>query len=975
MKTTFFSIFLTLLLISTLCLSSAIAQDAAQWSLPDGAKARLGKGTIGAVQFSPDGTRLAVTGSIGVWIYDADSGKELDLLTEHTAEVSSVVYSPDGRTITSGGWDNTVRLWDAETGQHKITLTGHTSRVNAVAYSPDGNSIASASDDHTIRLWDAATGQTQVVLRGHTDFVQSVAYSPDGRTIVSGAGGWGWSGQRDYTVRLWDVASRSLKTTLTGHTSWVESVAYSPDGRTVASAGWDNTVRLWDASTGQHKTTLTGHTRSIVTLTYAPDGRTIASAGWDNTVRLWDATTGEAKSTLTGHTSWIGSVAYSRDGRTLASGSGDGTVRLWDAGTGQFRNSITGHTDRVNAIAYSPDSQTLASGGSDNTIYLWDTTTKQIRATLTGHTNGINSLAYASDGSILASGSFDRTVRLWHASTGQPRASFTAPAWVGEIAYSPDGSTLASGSGAYNNSSSNDTAVHVWDTATGQLKFDLTGHTSWVNSVRYSPDGSTLASASDDGTVRLWDARTGHHKNTLNASVVRGFTTVVYSPDGSTLAAGSGGGPVYLWHTNTNVLKTTLWHEGIVTAITYLADGTTLAGTSTSGTVRLWNTATGLIIANLTGHNPGLQSIAASPDGRTLATTGYDGTILIWDLFFVGNTNAIVRFAPATIDSPRAGEQLAFNIDIVDGKNIAGYQVTVQFDETALRFVSSENGDYLPEGAFTVPPIETTGAVTLGATALSGESSGDGTLATLTFEVVEGKASDLTLSEVILTGSGGSSSRPQVEAARINEPPELKEDINGDGVVNIQDLVLVASNFGATGENAADVNGDGMVNIIDLTLVAGALGEGAAAPSAHTEVRAHLTAEEVEQWLRSAQAVNLTDPTFQRGLQVLAQLLAAFVPKETALLANYPNPFNPETWMPYQLATPADVTLHIYAVDSSLVRVLSLGYKATGIYQNRTRAAYWDGRNQTGEPVASGVYFYTLTAGDFTATRKMLVVK
>jgi flagellar hook assembly protein FlgD len=93
------------------------------------------------------------------------------------------------------------------------------------------------------------------------------------------------------------------------------------------------------------------------------------------------------------------------------------------------------------------------------------------------------------------------------------------------------------------------------------------------------------------------------------------------------------------------------------------------------------------------------------------------------------------------------------------------------------------------------------------------------------------------------------------------------------------------------------------------------------------------------------------------------------------LLANYPNPFNPETWIPYHLAKPAEVTLTIYAADGKIVRTLVLGHQEVGIYKSRSRAAYWDGRNEVGEPVASGIYFYTLTAEDFTATRKMLLMK
>ena len=207
------------------------------------------------------------------------------------------------------------------------------------------------------------------------------------------------------------------------------------------------------------------------------------------------------------------------------------------------------------------------------------------------------------------------------------------------------------------------------------------------------------------------------------------------------------------------------------------------------------------------------------------------------------------------------------------------------------------------------------------------------------------------------------------------EPPQRTEDVNGDGVVNIQDLVQVAGALGETGQNAADVNGDGVVNIQDLVQVAGALGEAAAAPSRHPQALEVLTAAEVQVWLTAAAVANLTDAKSQRGIRFLEALLAALTPKKTALLANYPNPFNPETWIPYQLAAPADVTLHIHAIDGSLVCTLSLGHKPVGIYESRSRAAYWDGRNTLGEPVASGVYFYTLTAGDFTATRKMLIRK
>ena len=208
------------------------------------------------------------------------------------------------------------------------------------------------------------------------------------------------------------------------------------------------------------------------------------------------------------------------------------------------------------------------------------------------------------------------------------------------------------------------------------------------------------------------------------------------------------------------------------------------------------------------------------------------------------------------------------------------------------------------------------------------------------------------------------------------QAPDIAADVNGDGVVNVQDLVLVSANFGKTGQQDADVNGDGVVNIADLVLIAGALGDAAAAPSAFRATATALPSRAtVEQWLADAYRLPSLDARLARGIAWLEHLLAALVPEETAVLTNYPNPFNPETWIPYELADPAEVTLRIYAVDGALVRRLVLGHRAAGIYRSKNRAAHWDGRNAQGEKVASGVYFYTFSAGDFEATRKMLVRK
>ena len=194
-------------------------------------------------------------------------------------------------------------------------------------------------------------------------------------------------------------------------------------------------------------------------------------------------------------------------------------------------------------------------------------------------------------------------------------------------------------------------------------------------------------------------------------------------------------------------------------------------------------------------------------------------------------------------------------------------------------------------------------------------------------------------------------------------------------MVNIRDLVLAGSRFGLQGDNRADVNGDGIVDIVDLVLVANAFGAAAAAPPLNPEILEQLTAADVKSWLTQAQRLSITDPAYLRGITVLEQLDRALTPKETALLPNYPNPFNPETWIPYRLAHAADVEITIYNTRGTVVRRLDVGHQSAGFYTARAQAAYWDGRNRHGESVASGLYFYQFRAGDYTALRRMVILK
>ena len=251
--------------------------------------------------------------------------------------------------------------------------------------------------------------------------------------------------------------------------------------------------------------------------------------------------------------------------------------------------------------------------------------------------------------------------------------------------------------------------------------------------------------------------------------------------------------------------------------------------------------------------------------------------------------------------------------------------------------------------------------------------SGEAQIITLP-EEAQGVASGLSGTEHGLPNLDGEMYLKAVASDQLPVTSENPADVNGDGVVNILDLVVVAQAI-STEVGEGDVNGDGVVNVFDLVFVAGAIGGGGAAPSAYSQDSSIISAADVERWLTDAQGLGIGDANFQQGIRFLEGLLAALTPKETTLLPNYPNPFNPETWIPYRLAQEAEVGITIYDTKGTPVRRLALGNQSAGYYATRGKAAYWDGRNEDGEAVASGIYIYQFRAGDYAASRRMVVVK
>ncbi len=322
-------------------------------------------------------------------------------------------------------------------------------------------------------------------------------------------------------------------------------------------------------------------------------------------------------------------------------------------------------------------------------------------------------------------------------------------------------------------------------------------------------------------------------------------------------------------------------------------------------------------------------------------------------------------------------------INLQDVTDLAGWQSDIVFDPAVLEAIEVNEGNFLKQKGgttfFRKGTIDNRYGKIRGVSSarLNGDVvNGTGTLLSVTFSAKAIGESLLTLNNFQF-GSGTGEDIPiqLLESAVYVKGKHAVGDVNRDGQVSILDMILVAQHFGENTHvnSAVDVNDDGVVDILDLIIISQHLGElTAAAPSM---IAAGVNPAMIQDWIERAQVENDGSIAFREGIENLQRLLALLIPKETALLPNYPNPFNPETWIPYRLSEPADVTLCIYAVNGALVRNLALGQMLAGIYESRTRAAYWDGKNDVGEPVASGVYFYTLTAGDFTATRKMLIRK
>jgi WD40 repeat protein len=670
--------------------------------LPAGAVKRLGtvrfRHNSTAIAYSPDGKILASGGRDNVVrLFDAASGKEIrrlvghaarsynpptdasnpfDLLVTATGEggVNSVAFSPDGKTLASGGWDDTVRLWDVQTGKQLRKIDAHKAMVAHVAFSPDGKVLASRGGlDGAVRLWDPLTGTRLQQFTGLSNinpwrfnFDLALAISPDGKTVAATT--------RD-TLVLYDVASGAELKRLPSHVYGI-TAAYSPDGKLLATGGVDpgddqHSLRIWDVAVGKEIRRCTlpkneaptyiswdpnnnGKLAAVIAedfmhifdantgkevvpvkhywpsrVVYSPDGKTLASAGSGPTIRRWDAATGNEIAEQEGHESGVAAVAIATDGKLIASAGED--VRLWDATSGKLVRKID-IPGGATCLAFGPDGKTLAAGGLGRVVHLWETDTGKQISEFKGHNNSVRGLAFSQDGKLLATGDAQSTVRIWDVQAPDKPVQEMDEQSITEaiaLAFAPDGKTLFCG-GAWNDNGFKMPKGTVLKINGKEVKVDGDFVLN-IQGVKMTPK--------DGNYVLAWDPSTGKEVRRLGglSDMIR---SLALSPDGKTAAAASRDGVIGLWDAETGKerlyinahLDQTDQAFSASPCLAWAPDGKTLASAGTDHTIRLWDATTAKEKGRFVAPDSAFTSLIFSPNGKTLISGSADTGVLVWDV-------------------------------------------------------------------------------------------------------------------------------------------------------------------------------------------------------------------------------------------------------------------------------------------------------------------------------------------------------
>ncbi|MYB64268.1 WD40 repeat domain-containing protein [Candidatus Poribacteria bacterium] len=676
MKTKYL-LFIIGLLIAVI-LPIGICQDNTQVGLPEGAIARLGKGGISVMQFSPDGTRLAVGTSIGVWLYDVKTGKAKALIPSITRQVDKKIknifgehnwigdsvsyvnclaFSPDNRILAVGEMDNfVVQLWDLETGLQKSTLpaTHQQNKAYAIAFSEDSKTLITPHYFGEIIHWDVTIGEKSFFLTDHSPShaYDRIAIAKDGKTFVSGD-------RKDGEIRLWDAYTGRQLTLFEAKTPFtsisihepkpqkgVKVLAFAPDGKTVASAHDDSTVRLWDIASSTETVTFIGHTERVNSIVFSPDSKMLVSGSNDETIIFWDVNKKEKITTLTGHDGSVQAVTFSPNGEILASGSTDSTIRFWDVKTKQEISIFAaGHTTDIISLAFTEDDNMLATVAENGTVEIWDLKTRKLlpKPSIAYHdkteaaalsqdarlfvSHGSDTTVRSNEGGVRTTWLPNRETRIFVLPTGDEILKIQENA--DSYAFSPDSKLLAT----YIDST-NLKGIRILEIDTWKELFFIEERISFADNLIFSPNSKLLASYGTHTKTRVWDVTT---QTEITPPGIKEASGLAFFPNNKVLVNGNHEG-IVLWSiTPTGLQKLgpinnsrRAFSKGLVIS----PDGKTVIDSSSSGrndVIRLRDVDSGLNLNTLSGHTWSIPSLVFSHDGKTLASGSGDGTVLLWD--------------------------------------------------------------------------------------------------------------------------------------------------------------------------------------------------------------------------------------------------------------------------------------------------------------------------------------------------------
>jgi WD40 repeat protein/serine/threonine protein kinase len=581
------------------------------------------------------------------WHYLARLCGAEPLVIRDTAEVNSLAFGRGGEWIAAARGDGSLKIWDGKTGKLVRTIpNAHDRYASSVACHPDGDHLASVGADRLVKVWDLTTDPPTQVFSRECDAVRpmgtayAVAFRPgDGRYLVAG---------HDGAVNLWDWRNNRLEHRFAGHGRIPISVAFSRDGRRLASGDWQGRINLWDPDArGGPVRTFTETGIPISALAFRPDAGELAAASYDRRVDVWDTNTGEYLRPVphTGRRAVLCVAFGGPNGRLLATSGEDKTVHVRETATGRELLGLRGHTGTVTCLAFSPDGRRLVSAGKDGTIRVWDGTPlrgdegREEARTFSHHANEIWSLAVRPiDGRMVVSGGFKTPATVWDPQSGAVVAEIPGQSSVVFcVAWSPDGQRVASA--GVEGAQFNLQVVNLQDRS---KDFELSARSEFM-AVAFHPDGKHLVTGQQDGTIRVWDTRTGRALGTFgtHGQPLRG---VAFSRDGRHLASASVSGEIKLWDATRlderhldgkaerRVAPMRGRSPGMCLNLSFSPDGQFLASGGEEYTVRIFDVETGREAhPPLRGHKEDVYAVAFSPDGRWLASAGEDSTVRVWD--------------------------------------------------------------------------------------------------------------------------------------------------------------------------------------------------------------------------------------------------------------------------------------------------------------------------------------------------------